>query len=108
MKTNELVAGLKAGKLLAIAEWRGADAAPIEYMDKITGKKSEITGIRHVLEFGSKSISAREDVPDDFKFETWNPKLKKGQLVVVEVKSHGWVKGRGETMRIASIVPFED
>jgi len=107
MKTAELLALLAGGTVVTIAEWRGADAAPIEYMDKATGKKAEMTGIRHSVELGNKALVATEDVPEGFKADDYKPPFKKGDKVVLVLVFYGWVKGRGERARVERIEKYE-
>jgi len=77
----------KSGSPCAIGEYRSTEAETIPYRDKESGRSMSFSQIRHVVEFGPKSVQVQERVPDNFDPTKYRSPFKKGGSVFVHIAS---------------------
>lgn len=76
-----------------VVEYRGGEAAKIEYREKETGKAAVFCKMTHNVEAGSKAFQITERLPDDTKVDQVRPSLKKGQMAIFRVQGFYTDKG---------------
>jgi hypothetical protein len=82
-----------AGQFVAIGEYRMSKAEQIKWRDKTSGKEMEAPMLRHVVEFGDKSVAVSERVPSNVKLEDIKVPFIKGDTVLLHVEEYTTQKG---------------
>lgn len=89
----------RQGKTIFFGEYRSSETETITWRDRQSGKTLTAPVLRHVVEFGNKSVVVSERVPDTFNPAEYSAPAKKGQPVVVDVASmeteRGMISVRG-------------
>ncbi len=82
---------IMSGQIVLVGEWRGAKADQVKYIDKKTGAPKSFGKVTHVLEVGEnktfESVSVTEMLPDSIDPEKYVLPFRRGERVMVAVKS---------------------
>jgi hypothetical protein len=76
---------------ILIGEWRGAKPDKVNYTDKKTGAAKSFGKVTHVVEVGAnktfESVTVTEMLPDNVDPEKYVAPFKRGDRVMVNVKT---------------------
>ncbi len=105
MKKAEVQAVLDSGTPVFFAEYRGGAYEEFKWYDKANKREELGRGINHALETVSgKQIKLQERPPEGMSILTWKAPAKKGDKVLVVLRSFfvekGNVQARGEVFAI--------
>lgn len=100
-ETAEMLVKLAdTGKTVAVGEYRLTEAMTRPYLSKTSGKREEFSGVWHTVEIGSKAVYIQDRSDEcskaDFDVTKYKSPFIKGEEVVIEVQSAGYVSGKGE------------
>ena len=99
---------MEDGKTVCYAEYRLCESAEREFMSAASGKRESYSGVWHTVEFPTKSVQISDgSIPDGFDPEKYVSPYKKGSMVLIEVESKGYQKGKGERWRGVIHLPAE-
>jgi len=87
MKLSKVLEEIKAGRLLVIAEYRSFKPDSVRIRDKQSGQTVNKPKVLHSLEFGDVQATISEWLPDGVDITAVAPPFKKGERVVVRMKT---------------------
>jgi hypothetical protein len=109
MELEQAITLFKTGQFVAIGEYRMSKAEIIKWRDKTNGKEMEAPILRHVVEFGDKSVAVNERVASNTKLDDIKVPFVKGDAVIMHVEEltaqKGLVSCRGRLEAIAKTSP---
>lgn len=108
MTVKEMQDRQLAGEPFLVVEYRSSAVEKINYRDKVTRMAMSMVSVTHACEFGSRPITIREKVADDFDPRNFVAPFTRGQMCVWKVESMLREKGlyRGEgTLEILETQP---
>lgn len=83
----------KDGHAVVLAEYRSSEASVLEWRDRQSGRAMSAPVLKHVVEFGPKSVQVSERVPDTFNTTNYVSPIKKGERCLVSIFSMDVTKG---------------
>lgn len=102
---KDAIAMFLAGHPVVLGEYRSSEAEVINWRDKTTGKALSAPVLRHVVEFGSKSVIINERVEENFDILNYRSPYRKGSKVLVELASmesqRGVISCRGNVIPVS-------
>lgn len=87
MKMEQVIAEVRAGRLLVVGEYRSFKPDAVRMRDKATGAMVSKPKVLHALEFGDVQVTISEWLPDGVSIIDVKPPFAKGDKVVVRMKT---------------------